>query len=66
MKKLLAALALLALTGCSFMDAPMGGLSQADDFQCKQQCGYFDPRAGIIGPAMCMNQCVASKQPRFN
>jgi hypothetical protein len=65
MKKLLAIAALLALTGCSAFDAPMGGLSQADDFDCKQKCGMFDPRAGIVGPALCMNQCVAAKQRRF-
>jgi hypothetical protein len=66
MKKLLAIAALLALTGCSAFDAPFAGMSQADDFDCKQKCGMFDPRAGIVGPALCMNQCAATKPRRFN
>ena len=51
----------LVLVGCE--TPPLTGssgrpVSAKTDYQCKQQCGMYDPRASIIGSAMCMNECV--------
>lgn len=63
MMKLSIALAtLLTLTACGVMRDQYGNpMSQQDDFECKQKCGYFDPRQSIVSGAMCLNACEKSK-----
>lgn len=53
---------LLMLSACgTWRDNSGNGLSVQDDFQCKQQCGYYDTRQNIFGSAQCMAHCYQSK-----
>lgn len=55
-------LLMCSLSACGVLRDQNGNpVTQADDFQCKQQCGYFDFRQSIMGVAMCMNACTQAK-----
>lgn len=59
MLKVLLLVILFAITGCA-MRLP-GDLSSGDDFDCKQKCGYYNPYGNMITAAMCLNDCIRSK-----
>lgn len=62
MKITLAITILLTLTACGVMRDQYGNpMSQQDDFECKQKCGFFDPRQSIIMGGMCLSACERSK-----
>ena len=55
----------LTLTGCASMqpmkDRNGNPIPFEVDHQCKATCGFYDPRGGIMGPAMCMADCLRAK-----
>lgn len=55
MKKLLALSLALTLVGCATEPVPQ--VSKQVEYQCKSQCGFYDPRMSIMGSAMCMADC---------
>ncbi len=56
-------LALIAvLSGCvTWRDSYGNRASSADEFECKQKCGYYDTRMNAMGYALCNNDCMRSK-----
>jgi hypothetical protein len=61
-KMTLAAALLLTMTACGVMRDQYGNpMNVQDDFECKQRCGFYDPRSSIVGTAMCMNACERAK-----
>jgi hypothetical protein len=66
MKILLPIVLLLTLAACGVMRDQNGNpISQQDDFECRQKCGYFDPRQSIIMGGMCMSECERAKGYRY-
>ena len=62
MKINLAFMVFISLTACGVIRDQNGNpISQQDDFECKQKCGYFDPRQSIIMGGMCLSACERSK-----
>ena len=64
-KILALSIAFFILTACASLQ-PMkdrygNPVPQEVEFQCKSSCGFYDPRGGIMGPAMCMADCLRSK-----
>jgi hypothetical protein len=62
MKFLFIAIFVLVLTGCASMqpmkDRNGNPVPFEVDHQCKAACGFYDSRGGIMGPAICMSDCL--------
>ena len=58
MKTLLLLIVILTLSGCAM--PPPAHMTAAEDFRCKQQCGYYDMRANIFSVVSCMQACQRS------
>jgi hypothetical protein len=58
MKYLILLIILVSLCGCA---SPYRGASAADEFDCKQKCGYYDMHQNPIASGMCINNCIRSR-----
>jgi len=52
----------LMLSACgTYRDRNGNPLSQKDDFECKQQCGYYDMRQSVVAGGYCMADCYKAR-----
>jgi len=53
---------LATLSACgTYRDQYGNQMTQKDDFECKQQCGYYDMRQSPISGGYCLADCYKAK-----
>jgi hypothetical protein len=53
---------ILSLSGCAAPRSSSGKpVTQSDEFECNQKCGYYDPKANPFVGGMCKADCLRSK-----
>jgi len=63
-KRSILVLLTLAITGCA-TGRWQPPISQADNFECDQKCGAYDPRQSIVFAGECKMACYRAKGYQF-
>lgn len=63
-KSLIFMLCAVAISGCA-TGSWQPPISQADDFECGQKCGAYDPRSSIVFAGECKMACYRAKGYQF-